>query len=88
MGVTVSCPAPTPSLGRSPRVGLKCGRAMARSTPTTTYSRLRGSYEPPLGALGQHVDRLLMHRVAEATIRSFMLRLAESLTTTVDEDND
>jgi hypothetical protein len=34
------------------------------------------------------VDRLLMHRVAEATIRSFMLRFAESLTTTVDEDND
>jgi hypothetical protein len=49
---------------------------------------LRGSYERPLGALGQRVDRLLIHRVAEATIRSFMLRLAESLTTTVDEDND
>jgi hypothetical protein len=29
-----------------------------------------------------------MHRVAEATIRSFLLRLAESLTTAVDEDND
>jgi hypothetical protein len=29
-----------------------------------------------------------MHRVAEATIRSFLLRLAERLTTAVDEDND
>ena len=49
--------------------------------PMLTQLTLRGRYEPPLGALGQRLDRLLMHRVAEATIRAFMLRLAEGLTT-------
>ena len=47
-----------------------------------TQLTLRGRYEPPLGAVGQRLDELLMHRVAEATIRSFMRRLAEGLTTT------
>ena len=56
---------------------------VAALSPQITHLTLRGSYEPPLGAVGQRLDRLLMHRVAEATIRSFMRRLAESLADTV-----
>jgi hypothetical protein len=52
-------------------------------SPQITHLTLRGSYEPPLGAVGQRLDRLLLHRVAEATIRWFMRRLADSVADTV-----
>ncbi len=37
---------------------------------------LTGSYRPPLGALGAELDRLIMHTVATATIRTLLARLA------------
>jgi len=58
---------------------------VAALSPQITHLSLRGSYDPPLGAVGQRLDRLLLHRVAEATIRSFMRRIVESL---VDIDAD
>ncbi len=44
-----------------------------------TQLTLRGRYEPPLGAVGRRLDRLLMHRIAEASIRAFLGRLVSSL---------
>ena len=35
-----------------------------------------GSYRPPFGALGVALDRLVMHGVAQATVRRFALQLA------------
>lgn len=49
-----------------------------------TQISFRGRYEPPLGAVGRRLDRLLMHRVAEASVRSFLRRLAEGLNRTPD----
>ena len=40
---------------------------------------LAGAYRPPLGGLGAELDRLLLHRVAEATIRNFLERVATAL---------
>jgi hypothetical protein len=40
---------------------------------------LAGAYRPPLGSLGVELDRLLLHRVAEATIRNFLERIATAL---------
>lgn len=40
---------------------------------------LVGSYVPPLGALGNRLDRRLLHRVAERTVRVFVERLAAGL---------
>ena len=40
---------------------------------------LSASYLPPLGELGQVLDRALLHRVAESTVRSFLRQLAASL---------
>lgn len=40
---------------------------------------LMGRYEPPLGALGRSMDRLILHRIAEACIRSFLRRTAAHL---------
>ena len=68
--------------------GLEADLQVAAIGPMFTQLTLRGHYDPPLGTLGRQIDRLLLHRVAEATVRSFMRRLAESLTKTVSEDRD
>lgn len=44
-----------------------------------TKLTLRGTYQPPLGALGRIADRAGLRRVAEATVRSWMDRLAAAL---------
>jgi hypothetical protein len=40
---------------------------------------LTASYRPPLGAAGASLDRLLLHRVATATIKTFASRVASAL---------
>jgi hypothetical protein len=44
-----------------------------------TVLTLAGAYRPPLGSLGAELDRLVLHRVAEATIRNFLRRVATAL---------
>lgn len=41
---------------------------------------LDASYRPPFDSLGQWLDRALLHRIAESTVRSFLRRMADSLT--------
>jgi len=53
---------------------------LVRAGPETTWLTLNGAYRPPLGALGQALDRAILHRVADATIRGFLGRIAASLT--------
>ena len=38
-----------------------------------------GRYVPPLGPLGREVDRMLLHRVAEASVRALLARVAARL---------
>ena len=45
-----------------------------------TLLTLQGAYRPPLGAVGQALDRAIMHRVAAATIRNFLQRVAAGVT--------
>lgn len=40
---------------------------------------LNATYEPPLGKLGELIDRALMHRIAQATMSDFVDRLAAAL---------
>jgi carbon monoxide dehydrogenase subunit G len=47
--------------------------------PGATRLRLDGSYRPPLGSLGERLDRMILHRVAAATIDSFVARIAEAI---------
>ncbi|HXF37258.1 MAG TPA: hypothetical protein VNO17_08775 [Actinomycetota bacterium] len=49
--------------------------------PGRTQLAMSARYTPPLGALGRAIDRALLHRVAEATIKDFLDRAAESLVT-------
>jgi hypothetical protein len=50
-----------------------------RLTPvaeSATLLAMTGSYRPPLGVLGDVLDRGVLHRVAEATIRNFLGEVA------------
>ena len=44
-----------------------------------TQLDLRGTYEPPGGALGDVADRMLGHRIAEASVHTFLGALAQRL---------
>lgn len=44
-----------------------------------TELTLRGRYEPPGGILGRRIDQLLLHRLADATVRAFLSSLAARL---------
>jgi hypothetical protein len=45
----------------------------------TSQITLMGSYDPPLGFVGRRADLLLLHRVAEASIRAFLIRVSRNL---------
>jgi hypothetical protein len=53
-----------------------------RLTPagdSATLLTMTGSYRPPLGALGDVLDRGILHRVAAATIRNFLAEVAAQI---------
>jgi hypothetical protein len=45
-----------------------------------TQLAVSARYRPPLGVVGRAVDRVLLHRVAEATLKDFLDRLGEAIT--------
>jgi len=53
--------------------------ALAPRGPDRCRLTLSASYVPPLGELGRRLDRVLLHRVARSTVRSFLNRVAGSL---------
>ena len=44
-----------------------------------TLVTMAGAYRPPLGSVGQVLDRAILHRVAAATIRNFLGRVAAGI---------
>lgn len=46
---------------------------------TRSRIEIETSYRVPLRSVGELLDRAVLHRVAEATVRSFLSRLAEAL---------
>lgn len=53
---------------------------VAPLAPESTQLSMSARYVPPLGTLGSAVDRALLHRVAEATVKDFLDRVGETLT--------
>jgi hypothetical protein len=49
-----------------------------------TCMTLNGCYRPPLGRLGDGLDRAVLHRVATATIRTLLRDIADTLTEPMD----
>jgi hypothetical protein len=50
-----------------------------RSGKTQTHLQFLGRYDPPGGSAGRLVDRVALHRVAEAGARSFLHRVGDEL---------
>jgi hypothetical protein len=44
-----------------------------------SHLAMSGRYAPPFGAVGETLDRALLHRVAEATVRDFVRRVARAI---------
>jgi hypothetical protein len=44
-----------------------------------TQLAISARYRPPLGAVGQVIDRILLHRVAEATVKDFLDQLGHAV---------
>lgn len=44
-----------------------------------TQIGLSARYKPPFGALGSTLDRMFLHRVAEATVQDFVWRVAAAI---------
>lgn len=44
-----------------------------------TQLSIWGHYDPPLGPIGEALDRFGLHRVAEASMRAFLLELASAI---------
>lgn len=49
---------------------------------------LRGTYRVPLGSFGKSMDKLIMHRMAESTVRSFLVQVAEELGKRIGAERD
>ena len=52
---------------------------LASLGPPLTQLSLSGRYQPPLGWVGRTIDKALLSRVAEATIKDFVDRLASAI---------
>lgn len=53
---------------------------LASTGEQATLLAIAGAYRPPLGSLGEALDRAILHLVATATIRNFLARVAAQLT--------
>jgi hypothetical protein len=53
-----------------------------------TQLAISARYRPPLGALGRTVDRVLLHRVAEATVKDFLDRVGAAITSQAADDDE
>jgi hypothetical protein len=45
-----------------------------------TQLAISARYQPPLGVVGHAIDRVLLHRVAEATLKDFLDRVGQAIT--------
>jgi hypothetical protein len=56
--------------------------------PDLTQLSFEGSYEPPLGVPGAALDRWALHRVAEASVKNLVDRVAQDLDAHAAADAD
>ena len=68
-----------PASGNRLLPALEADLEIAPLGPRRTQLAISARYDPPLGAIGQAIDRALLHRVAEATVKDFLDRTARKL---------
>jgi hypothetical protein len=52
---------------------------VARLEDSRCQLAISARYEPPLGAIGRAIDRAVLARVAEATVKDFLDRVRDSI---------
>jgi len=72
----------------SPLPSMEGDLELAPFGPGITHLAMSGRYTPPFGQVGQALDRALLNRVAEATVRDFVRRVAERLGETTARHRD
>jgi hypothetical protein len=55
--------------------------------PERTQLAMSARYVPPLGAVGRAIDRAVLFRVAEATLKDFLDHVAEALSTQASDED-
>ena len=48
-------------------------------TATETQLDFRGEYDPPIGFVGKAIDKMVGHRIAEASVHHFVMEVADYL---------
>jgi hypothetical protein len=61
-------------------VGLDADLELGSLGQDRTQLAISARYRPPLGVVGRAVDRVLLHRVAEATLKDFLDRVGAVIT--------
>lgn len=69
----------TPTAGAGLFPALEADLEVAPLGTNRTQLAMSARYVPPLGALGRAIDRALLFRVAEATIKDFLDRVGEGV---------
>ena len=86
--VQLGRPVQFPSKLSLPMTWEPCGRLLPRLDGDLelgslgshrTQLAISGRYDPPLGTVGRTIDRIALHRIAEATVKDFLDRLAAAL---------
>ena len=72
-------PAASDDIYREEIAVLDADLTLAPAGENAALLTLAGAYRPPLGNRGAELDRLLLDRVADATIRHFLDRVAAAL---------
>lgn len=68
-----------PTSGERLLPALEADLEIAPLTARRSHLSISARYEPPLGGLGRALDRAMLHRVAEATVKDFLDRVAKKL---------
>lgn len=81
MATTTVLPLRWTATGVAPRIfpSMDADLEIAQLGPAATQLAMSARYTPPLGGLGRVIDRAVLHRVAEATLKDFMDRLRVSV---------
>ena len=68
-----------PTFGRKLLPVMNGRLELAEAGKNKTRLTVGGSYEPPLGRLGEQLDKALMHKVAKGTVKELAMSVAERL---------
>lgn len=75
---------PTGAAGLFP--ALEADLEVASLASNRTQLAMSARYVPPLGSIGHAIDRAVLYRIAEATLKDFLDRVADALMLWADAD--